>query len=250
MRRKLVVANWKMHGSLVQNKQLLDSIRQRLTGLDYVDFAICVPYPYLFQARDVLQGSNVSWGAQNIAKYEKGAYTGEVSAAMLQDFGARYVIVGHSERSSAFCESDANIAAKFAVARQYGITPILCIGETLQERQAGVMEYAIANQLDAILSVDNGKLLENAVVAYEPIWAIGTGMAASPEQAQAAHGFVRDRIAALNKHAADTVRIIYGGSVKPSNAAQLFAMPDIDGGLIGRCSLDAADFEKICIAAS
>jgi len=250
MRRKLVVANWKMHGSLVQNKQLLDSIRQRLTGLDHVDFAICVPYPYLFQARDMLQGSNVSWGAQNIAKYEKGAYTGEVSAAMLQDFGARYVIVGHSERSSAFCESDANIAAKFAVARQYGITPILCIGETLQERQAGVMEYAIANQLDAILSVDNGKLLENAVVAYEPIWAIGTGMAASPEQAQAAHGFVRDRIAALNKHAADTVRIIYGGSVKPSNAAQLFAMPDIDGGLIGRCSLDAADFEKICIAAS
>ncbi len=249
MRRKLVVANWKMHGNLMQNRQLLESTRERLQDVTAIDVALCVPYPYLFQVEQIMSGSHIAWGAQNIAKHEIGAYTGEVSAAMLRDFGSRYVIVGHSERSSAYCESDENIAAKFAVAKRYGITPILCIGETLKEREAGVMEYAIANQLDAVLSVDGGSLFENAVIAYEPVWAIGTGMAATPEQAQAAHSFVRERIAALNPGAAQTVRIIYGGSVKPSNASQLFVMPDIDGGLIGRCSLDAADFEKICRAA-
>lgn len=249
MRRKLVVGNWKMHGTLAQNELLLNAIASRLADVDAADFALCVPYPYLFQAQALLQATPVGWGAQNLAKHELGPYTGEVSVTMLRDFGSRYVIIGHSERSSAYCESDANIAAKYALARQAGITPILCIGETLREREAGVMEYAIANQLDAVLSVDNGELLNGAVVAYEPIWAIGTGKSASPQQAQAAHGFIRDRIAALNPAAAQSVRIIYGGSVNPSNASQLFVMPDIDGGLIGRCSLDANDFEKICRAA-
>jgi triosephosphate isomerase len=249
MRRKLVVANWKMNGNLARNQALLESVRDHLAPLKEADFAICVPYPYLFQAQAILQGSNVSWGAQNLAKHEEGAYTGEVSAAMLQDFGARYVIVGHSERSSALCESDVNIAAKFALAKAFGITPILCIGETLGEREAGVMEYSIANQLDAVLSVAEGELLHDAVVAYEPVWAIGTGKSATPDQAQAAHAFIRDRIKALNPKAANSVRIIYGGSVKPSNASQLLAMPDIDGGLVGKCSLRAGDFEEICRAA-
>ncbi|HWT28640.1 MAG TPA: triose-phosphate isomerase [Methylophilaceae bacterium] len=249
MRRKLVVANWKMNGSLARNQALLETARTGLAPLKGADFAICVPYPYLFQAQAILQGSNVSWGAQNLAKHEEGAYTGEVSAAMLKDFGASYVIIGHSERSSALCESDVNIAAKFALAKAFDITPILCIGETLGEREAGVMEYSIANQLDAVLSVSDGALLEDAVVAYEPVWAIGTGKSATPDQAQAAHAFIRDRIKALNPAAANSVRIIYGGSVKPSNASQLLAMPDIDGGLVGKCSLNAGDFEEICRAA-
>lgn len=249
MRRKLVVANWKMNGSLARNQALLETARTGLAPLKGADFVICVPYPYLFQAQAILQGSNVSWGAQNLAKHEEGAYTGEVSAAMLKDFGASYVIIGHSERSSALCESDVNIAAKFALAKAFGITPILCIGETLGEREAGVMEYSIANQLDAVLSVSDGALLEDAVVAYEPVWAIGTGKSATPDQAQAAHAFIRDRIKALNPAAANSVRIIYGGSVKPSNASQLLAMPDIDGGLVGKCSLSAGDFEEICRAA-
>ena len=249
MRRKLVVANWKMNGNLAKNQALLEAARVGLAPLKGADFAICVPYPYLFQAQAILQGSNVSWGAQNLAKHEEGAYTGEVSAGMLKDFGASYVIVGHSERSSALCESDVNIAAKFALAKAFGMTPILCIGETLGEREAGVMEYSIANQLDAVLSVSEGALLDHAVVAYEPVWAIGTGKSATPEQAQAAHAFIRDRIKALNPAAARSVRIIYGGSVKPSNASQLLAMPDIDGGLVGKCSLNAGDFEGICRAA-
>ncbi|MCB5183643.1 triose-phosphate isomerase [Methylobacillus gramineus] len=249
MRRKLVVGNWKMNGNLAQNKTLLDTLVRDLRGIDHADFAVCVPYPYLFQAQAILSGTNIAWGAQNIAKHGAGAYTGEVSAAMLKEFDSSYVIIGHSERSNAYCESDANIASKFAVAKGFGITPIFCVGETLQERESGVMEYAIANQLDFVLSVSGGALLDNAVVAYEPVWAIGTNKTATPEQAQAAHSFIRERISALHPGAAESVRIIYGGSVNPINAAQLLSMPDIDGGLIGRCSLDAADFERICRAA-
>ncbi len=249
MRRKLVVGNWKMNGNLAQNEQLLRTLVNDLQGVDHADFAVCVPYPYLFQAQQLLQGSNIAWGAQNVATQESGAHTGEVSAQMLKEFGASYVIVGHSERSNAYCESDANIADKFAIAKQHGITPIFCVGETLQERESGVMEYAIANQLDAVLSVSGGALLDHAVIAYEPVWAIGTNKTATPEQARAAHSFIRERVAALHPGAAETVRILYGGSVNPRNAAQLLSMPDIDGGLIGRCSLDAADFERICRAA-
>lgn len=249
MRRKLVVGNWKMNGNLAQNKRLLEALVRGLRDVGHVDIAVCVPYPYLFQAQEMLSHTNIAWGAQNVAKHENGAYTGEVSAAMLKEFGASYVIVGHSERSDAYCESNANIADKFAIAKQYGITPIFCVGETLQERESGVMEYAIANQLDAIISVSGGALLDQAVIAYEPVWAIGTNKTASPEQARAAHSFIRERVAAMHPGAAESVRIIYGGSVNPRNAAQLLSMPDIDGGLVGRCSLDADDFERICRAA-
>jgi triosephosphate isomerase len=250
MRRKLVVANWKMHGSIAQNQQLFETFKQKLAHVNNVDFAICVPYPYLFQAQVVLGGTNIAWGAQNVAKYPVGAYTGEVAASMLKDFEATYVILGHSERSTAYCESGENIAAKFVTAKNAGLTPILCVGETLQEREAGMEQQVVAEQLDALLLTHGGTVFENAVVSYEPMWAIGTGLSATPEQAQVMHEFIRGRIAGYDAKAASSLRILYGGSVNPVNASQLLVMQDIDGGLIGRCSLDAIDFEKICLAAA
>jgi len=250
MRRKLVVANWKMHGSIAQNQQLFEAFKQKLAHVNNVDFAICVPYPYLFQAQVVLGGTNIAWGAQNVGKYPVGPYTGEVAASMLKDFEATYVILGHSERSTAYCESGENIAAKFVTAKNEGLTPILCVGETLQEREAGMEQQVVAEQLDALLLTHGGTVFENAVVSYEPMWAIGTGLSATPEQAQAMHEFIRGRIAGYDAKAASSLRILYGGSVNPVNASQLLVMQDIDGGLIGRCSLDAIDFEKICLAAA
>ena len=250
MRRKLVVANWKMHGTLAQNKQLFDAFKHKLADIRNVDVAVCVSYPYLFQAQTELAGSNIGWGAQNISKHKKGPHTGEVSAAMLGDFGAGYVIIGHSERSLAYCESEANVATKFVIAKQSGITPVLCVGETLLEREAGVMERVIGARIDAVLAEGGVHAFADAVVSYEPVWAIGTGLSATPEQAQSMHEFIRNKIAELDQDAANSLRILYGGSVKPTNAAQLLAMPDIDGGLIGRCSLNAEDFEKICHAAA
>jgi len=250
MRRKLVVANWKMHGSIAQNQQLFEAFKQKLAHVNNVDFAVCVPYPYLVQAQVVLGGTNIAWGAQNVAKYPVGAYTGEVAASMLKDFDAIYVILGHSERSTAYCESGENIAAKFVTAKNAGLTPILCVGETLQEREAGMEQQVVAEQLDALLLSQGGAVFENAVVSYEPMWAIGTGLSATPAQAQAMHEFIRGRIAGYDAKAASSLRILYGGSVNPVNASQLLVMQDIDGGLIGRCSLDANDFEKICLAAA
>jgi len=250
MRRKLVVANWKMHGNLAENKQLFDAFQQKLSPIKHVDFAVCVPYPYLLQAQTELKDSNIAWGAQNLSKHEKGPHTGEVSVGMLKDFGTSYVIIGHSERSLAYCESESNVATKFVIAKKFGITPVLCVGETLLEREAGVMERVIGSRIDAVLAEGGVHAFANAVVAYEPIWAIGTGLSATPEQAQSMHEFIRNKIAELDKDAANSLRILYGGSVKPTNAAQLLAMPDIDGGLIGRCSLNAEDFEKICRAAA
>ena len=250
MRRKLVVANWKMHGSLAQNQHLFDLLKIHLSHISNVDFAICVPYPYLFQAQSSLTGTNIAWGAQNVGKYPVGAYTGEVAASMLKDFGATYVILGHSERSTAYCESGENIAAKFVTAKNAGLTPVLCVGETLQEREAGVMEQVVAEQLDPLLLSHGGAVFNNAVISYEPIWAIGTGLSAAPDQAQAMHEFIRNKIAGYDQAAAQSVRIIYGGSVNPVNASKLMVMQDIDGGLIGRCSLDANEFEKICLAAA
>ena len=249
MRRKLVVANWKMHGSLLENQQLLDSFKSHLAALKNVDVVICVPYPYLHQAQVTLSGSNIAWGAQNVGKFPVGAYTGEVAASMLKDFGASYVILGHSERSTAYCESAENVAAKFVTAKNAGLTPILCVGETLQEREAGVMQHVVSEQLDPIIELHGADIFKNAVISYEPIWAIGTGLSATPEQAQSMHEFIREKIARLNPEAAMSVRIIYGGSVNPSNASKLTAVQDIDGGLIGRCSLNAEEFEKICFAA-
>lgn len=250
MPRKLVVANWKMHGSLASNQQLLEAYIQALKPLENVDVVVCVPYPYLAQAQSLLQSTLIAWGAQNLSKDIAGAYTGEVSAQMLRDFGAKYVIIGHSERATAYCESDENIATKFMQAKRCGLTPILCVGETLIEREAGVMEMVVAKQLDTIIEMYGASLFADAVIAYEPIWAIGSGLAATPDQAQNMHEFIRNRIASHDEGAANSLKILYGGSVNPQNAVQLFVMQNINGGLIGRCSLNAQEFEGICRAAN
>lgn len=250
MRQKLVVANWKMHGNLASNKQLLEAYIEKLSSLENTDVVVCVPYPYLAQTQFMLQNTNIAWGAQNLSKDAVGPFTGEVSAAMLRDFGASYVIIGHSERATAYCESDENIATKFIQAQTYGLTPILCVGETLIEREAGVMQLVVGKQLDTIINMYGAAVFAKAVVSYEPIWAIGTGLAASAEQAQSMHEFIRGKVAALNKTAATSMKILYGGSVNPQNAVQLLVMQDIDGGLIGKCSLNAQEFEKICRTAA
>ena len=250
MRKKLVVANWKMHGNLASNQQLLQAYIAALSSLKQVDVVVCVPYPYLAQAQSLLQNTNIAWGAQNLSKDDVGAFTGEVSAAMLRDFGATHVIIGHSERATAYCESDENIATKFMQAKKHGLTPILCVGETLIEREAGVMQMVVGQQLDTIINTYGASVFANSVVSYEPIWAIGTGLAATSDQAQSMHEFIRSKIAALDNQAANSMKILYGGSVNPQNAVQLLAMKDVDGGLIGKCSLSAQEFAKICQAAS
>jgi triosephosphate isomerase (TIM) len=247
--RKLVVANWKMHGNLKQNATLLADFVEHLSGLKHTQVVVCAPYPYLAQLQSLLQNSNIAWGAQNVAKSEVGAFTGEVSAVMLTDFGCTYVIIGHSERATAYCESDENIATKFVQAKKHGLTPILCVGETLIEREAGVMEMVVGKQLDAIINTHGAAVFAGAVISYEPIWAIGTGLAATPEQAKSMHLFIRNKIANLNLEAANQLKILYGGSVNPQNAVQLFAVENIDGGLIGKCSLNAQEFAAICLAA-
>src|SRR5512139_2988668 len=248
MRRKLVVGNWKMVGLLARNKALLEGVLAGLRDLRNADYAVCVPFPYLAQAQSLLQGTNVAWGAQNMSQHVEGAYTGEVSAGMLVEFGCKYVILGHSERRSLYRETDDEVAAKFEAALKAGLQPILCVGETLDEREAGVTEAVVARQLDAILNRSGVKALAQAVVAYEPVWAIGTGKTAAPEQAQAVHGFIRQRIAQLDSQVAQGLCILYGGSVKAANAGELFSKPDIDGGLIGGASLVAEDFVAICRA--
>ncbi|TMH25458.1 MAG: triose-phosphate isomerase [Betaproteobacteria bacterium] len=234
-RTRLVAGNWKMHGSRETIRALLDAI---VAGVDAAgaQCAICPPFPYLAQVAERLRGTAIAWGAQNVAEHAQGAYTGEVSAAMLAEFGCRYVIVGHSERRQLYGETDAQVAAKFAAARKAGLTPIVCVGETLAERDAGRTTEVVARQLGAVA-------FTVGVVAYEPVWAIGTGRNATPEQAQEVHAFLRERLPR------DTP-ILYGGSVKPQNAAAIFAMPDVDGGLIGGASLVAADFLAILRAAA
>jgi triosephosphate isomerase len=231
-RVRLVAGNWKMHGSRASIAALLDGlVEQNPTGC-----AVCAPFPYLAQVAERLRGSRIAWGAQNVSEHAQGAYTGEVSAAMLAEFGCRYVIVGHSERRSLYCETDALVAAKFAAVRSAGMTPILCVGETLAQHEAGETEQVVERQLAAVRFAD-------AVLAYEPVWAIGTGRNASPEQAQTVHAFLRKRVPAETP-------ILYGGSVKPQNAAEIFAMPDVDGGLVGGASLVAQDFLDIVKAAA
>lgn len=248
MRRKLVAGNWKMHGSLAQNEALLDAVVGGMRQLSGVDCAVCVPFPYLFQAQQKLSGTPVQWGAQDTHQLPKGAYTGEVAASMLGDFGCRYVIVGHSERRSLYGESSQLVAEKFAAVQQAGMLPILCVGETLEQREAEATEAVVAEQLDAVIALLGVQCLRQAVVAYEPVWAIGTGKTATPEQAQAVHAFIRQRVAGHDAQIAQGLCILYGGSVKAGNAAELFAMPDIDGGLIGGASLVAEEFLAICRA--
>jgi triosephosphate isomerase len=247
MRKKLVAGNWKMHGNLAENAALLSTLKPALAGIEAV---VCVPFPYLAQAQAALSGSSIAWGAQNVSEQAKGAFTGEVSAAMLLDFGCRYVIVGHSERRSLYGETDELVASKYMAAQAAGLTPILCVGESLAERESGVTEAVVARQLDAVIKVAGVTSLTGAVVAYEPVWAIGTGKTATPEQAQAVHAFIRGKIAALDASVAEGLVIQYGGSVKAANAAELMAQPDIDGGLIGGASLVAGEFIAICQAAA
>jgi triosephosphate isomerase len=245
MRRKLVAGNWKMHGSHSANAELLAGI---VGARPFVcDVAVCVPFPYLSETAVALAGSDVRWGAQDCSMHEQGAYTGEVSAGMLHEFGCRYVIVGHSERRAYHAESDQLVADKAKAALGRGVTPIVCVGETLAQREAGETDAVVKRQLSAVIHT-LGHCVGEMVVAYEPVWAIGTGRTATPEQAQAVHALLRAQLRAATPHA-DAMPILYGGSVKPDNAATLFAQADIDGGLIGGASLKAADFVAICRAA-
>ena len=249
MRRKMVVGNWKMNGSIAANKTLLEGITAGVRGLDTASYVVCAPYPYLCQVQSLLQGTNVAWGAQNMCSTKDGAITGAVSPAMLVDYGCTHVIIGHSERRNLFHETDDTAAARFDAALEAGLIPIFCMGESAEERESDWTDYIVGRQLDSIIRRFGPHVLENAVLAYEPLWAVGSDNPATPEQAQEVHAFIRKRVARCDQQVADNVRILYGGSVTPANAAQLFAMPDIDGGLIGRASLKADDFVGICRAA-
>jgi triosephosphate isomerase len=248
MRQKVVVGNWKLNGSVAGNEALLKALLGGTPRNGSAGCAVCVPFPYLAQARTLLEGSAIAWGAQDCSRHEKGAFTGDVSAAMIAEFGARYAIVGHSERRTLFGDTDAIVVEKYGRAKRAGLTPIFCVGETLQERESGSTESVLARQMDALLA-GGAQQLEGGVVAYEPVWAIGTGKTATSQQAQDAHDFIRRRIAAKDAKVAAQLPILYGGSVKAANAVELFAMPDVDGGLVGGASLVAEEFVAIWHAA-
>ncbi len=250
MRRPMVAGNWKMHGSESANAALLAEFELRLHSEWPVDIAVFPPFVYLAEIARRLRDAAIDVGAQDVCAEPGGAFTGEVAAAMLKDVGCSLVIVGHSERRRWNHEDDALVARKFAAASAAGLTPVLCIGETLEEREAGQTEAVVARQLDAVLAMNGVAPFARAVIAYEPVWAIGTGRNASPDQAQAVHAFVRRRIAQQNANIAGQARILYGGSVKAANAGELFSMPDVDGGLVGGASLVADEFYEICAAAA
>ena len=244
-RRKLVVGNWKKNGSRATNAALLATLKAEWS--EGSDVSVCVPAPYLGETAAALDGSGIQWGGQDCSAHSSGAYTGEISAAMLAEFGCTHVIVGHSERRSMHGESDALVADKAAMAMASGLVPIVCVGETLSEHDAGDTDAVVIRQLDAVI-FKLGAAIERCVVAYEPVWAIGTGKTASPQQAQAVHARLRALLCSASTFG-DSIRILYGGSVKVDNAAELFAQADIDGGLVGGASLKAADFVAICRAA-
>ena len=248
MRPKLVVGNWKMNGSRAANATLLTGILDGLADAKAAA-AVCVPAPYLYQCQDLLQGSALAWGAQDVSCQPSGAYTGEVCAAMLQDFGCRYVIVGHSERRAYHGESNELVAKKTKALLEAGMTPIVCVGETLEQREAGQTMEIVNAQMEAVLEHIGADAVADIVVAYEPVWAIGTGKTATPEMAQEVHAALREKLRACNAEAAENPLLLYGGSMKPDNAADLMAQPDIDGGLIGGAALKAADFLAIIHAA-
>jgi triosephosphate isomerase len=248
MRRTLVAGNWTMHGSRADNGALVDDIVQALDG-KAAEVAVCPPFVYLADLARQLKGTSILLGAQDVCAEAQGAFTGEVSAAMLKDVGCAYVIVGHSERRALYGEDDALVARKFVAVQAAGLTPILCVGETLEERERGVTQAVIVRQLEAVLAVAGVASFGAAVVAYEPVWAIGTGKTASPAQAQEVHALIRGQIGARDATIAARLRVLYGGSVKAANAAELFAMADVDGGLVGGASLKAEEFIRICTAA-
>ncbi len=249
MRQRLAVGNWKMHGNLPENRALLDKVAVAAGGLNRAIAAVCVPFPYLAQAQSALAGSKAAWGGQNVSQHPKGAFTGEVSAGMLREFGCRYAIVGHSERRQLFGEDDATVALKAQAVLTEGLVPIICVGETLAERERGVTEEVVGRQLGVVADRIGAEGLKASVLAYEPVWAIGTGKTASPEQAQAVHAYLRGVLEARDTSVAAAMPILYGGSVKAANAAELFGMRDVDGGLIGGASLVAGEFIAICQAA-
>lgn len=245
-KKKLIAGNWKMNGSLAANEALLKALVAGVGGAA-CDIAVAVPAPYFAQIQSLVAGSVIAVAAQDVSLHEVGAFTGEVSAAMLGDFGVRYALVGHSERRQYHGETDVLVAEKAQRALAAGVTPIICVGETLAEREAGQTEVVVKRQLAAVIHL-NGHCISEVVVAYEPVWAIGTGRTASPEQAQAVHAVLRAQLAAASEHA-DRIRLLYGGSMNAGNAAQLLAQPDIDGGLVGGASLKAPDFLQIIAAA-
>jgi triosephosphate isomerase len=246
-RQILVAANWKMNGTLDSIRPLLADVIQGVSGISN-EVAVCPPFIYIPELAELLNGSDIKLGAQNVSQQEKGAYTGEVAASMLKDYRCDYVIVGHSERRTLYAETDELVAEKFVAVQSGGMTPILCVGELLEEREANNTEDVVARQLDAVIERAGIEAFNNAVIAYEPVWAIGTGKTATPEQAQEVHEFIRLRLARHNNDTANKIRILYGGSVKADNSEQLFKMADIDGGLIGGASLVAEDFLTICKA--
>jgi triosephosphate isomerase (TIM) len=250
MRIPLVAGNWKMNGSLESVRSLLDGIKRGIGEVKRAEVAVCPPYVFIPETEKLLAGSVIGWGGQDLSTESSGAFTGEIAASMLNDFGCKYVIVGHSERRTYHAESDDLVARKYAVARAAGLVPILCVGETLEEREAGITEKVVARQLDALIDLEGVESLSQGVIAYEPVWAIGTGKTASPEQAQEVHAFIRSRVAGKSGEVAEGLRILYGGSMKPDNAKELLGKQDIDGGLIGGASLKAEDFLGICTAAN
>ena len=249
MRKPLVAGNWKMHGTRAENADLVRTLLDQLPPDARAEVLVCPPFVYLWETGRLLKDSDVALGAQSVCAEAQGAFTGEVSGAMLRDVGCRYVLVGHSERRQLYGETDALVARKFMAAQAQGLIPVLCVGETLEEREADRTGEVVARQLEAVLSVSGVASFAKAVIAYEPVWAIGTGRTASPEQAQEVHAMIRAKVAELDATIGGLVRILYGGSVKASNAQELFAMPDIDGGLVGGASLKADEFARICAAA-
>lgn len=250
MRQPLVAGNWKMNGSRESVFELLKGVRDGIQQVVDVEVAVCPPYVYIPEVQGQLHGTGISWGGQDLSIQKEGAYTGEVSGLMLADFGCKYVIVGHSERRSYHAETDLQVAEKYQAALDAGLKPILCVGETLQEREGNETETVVGRQLLAVIDHCGVEALGAGVIAYEPVWAIGTGMTATPEQAQQVHAFIRGMIAQRDQEVAEKIQILYGGSMKPSNAAELVSKPDIDGGLIGGAALKAADFLEICKAAN
>lgn len=248
MRQILVAGNWKLNGSLDSIKQLISGISAGENDTGSTRIAVCPPFVYIPAVAGLLADSKIVWGSQDVSDQVSGAFTGEVAGSMLSEFGCTYAIVGHSERRALYAEDDDFTARKFAAARRAGLIPILCVGETLEEREQGITEQVVARQLDAVIALEGIAAIGDSVIAYEPVWAIGTGKTASPQQAQDVHAFIRAKLAGLDKAVADKVQILYGGSVKGANAAELFAMTDIDGGLIGGASLDAGEFLAICRA--
>lgn len=249
MRQVMVAGNWKMNGSSDSVKELMAGIKAGMASVTKAEVVVCPPAVYISRVSDAADGTAVKVGSQNICDEDKGAFTGELSGEMLKDVGCEYAIIGHSERRALYGETDELVARRFAAARRNGIKPLFCIGETLAERESGVTNDVCARQIDAVIALEGVAALADGVIAYEPVWAIGTGKVATPEQAQEVHAFIRAKIANLSADVAAGLRILYGGSMNPGNAAELIGQPDIDGGLIGGASLKAEDFLAICMAA-